>query len=57
MRNSERIPEILDMIKGIWEKSPDLRFFQIIALIKCKIGSDDPFFYEDDKLLEELKKM
>jgi len=57
MRNSERIPEILDMIKGIWEKSPDLRFFQIIALIKCKIGSDDPFFYEDDKLLEVLKKM
>lgn len=59
-RNPNRIHEIMDKLKIIWEQSPDLRFFQLLNAM----GLDsrvDYFFLEDDELLhilnEEINKL
>ena len=55
MRDSKRIPAILEKINKIWNQYPDLRFFQVIEIIKSKsykVGyqSSDMFYFEDDDL-------
>ena len=59
-RNPNRIHEIMDKLKILWENSPDLRFFQLLNAM----GLDsrvDYFFLEDDELLhilnEEINKL
>ena len=59
-RNPNRIHEIMDKLKILWEQSPDLRFFQLLNAM----GLDsrvDYFFLEDDELLhilnEEINKL
>lgn len=62
MRDPERINRILNLIDDIWNKSPDLRLFQLLigALKFCgKLNTNDftgrEFFnFEDDKLEEYL---
>ena len=44
MRDPKRIPRILDQIRVIWEKNPDLRFCQLIG--NCW-GTEDPYYKED----------
>lgn len=61
MRDPKRIDKILDTIKEIWVKSPDLRLCQLLgnALQKTDTFSyitDTEFYYlEDDILLQRLK--
>lgn len=53
MRDAKRIPEVLDAIRKVWETAPDLRLGQLIS---CLAGTD-PFYIEDDKLVEKAKEM
>ena len=52
MRDINRIDRILEEVKGIWKKYPDLRLTQLIMNL-----SDSPFLYymEDDDLVNCLK--
>ena len=58
MRDPNRIPEILQRIKEIWEKDPDQRLGQLI-LNACRNKTaawPDVFGVEDDALMEGLKE-
>lgn len=73
MRNPQRIPRILNKLQKIWEKSPDLRFGQMIYNMYAtnqnvrKIRSMengfpvgmgvDPFHYEDSEFEEYLDEL
>lgn len=52
MRNPDRIPEILRVIGEVWARNPDLRLGQLMVNVA---GKTDPFYLEDDVLLERLK--
>ena len=55
MRDPERIPEILDELRKVWEKSPDLRLGQLIDNIVTRTPC--PLFYiEDEDLVERIKE-
>ena len=59
MRDPQRITTMLDKFQLAWEKNPELRFGQIIEMIKRKSGKDDIFYIEDeliDKYLDEITK-
>lgn len=45
---------MLDLIKQIWEKSPDLRLGQLIANT-CNHTAEELYGYEDDQLARLLK--
>lgn len=53
MRDPKRIDIILNRIKGIWNKYPDLRLGQLIA----NVISDDSVLYmlEDEELVKSLE--
>ena len=53
MRDSKRIPIILDELKRIWEAYPDLRLGQLIL----NFGPRDPALYyiEDEDLINYMK--
>lgn len=55
MRDTKRIKPFLEEIEKLWEKVPDWRFGQLIinVLGTCK---KDPFFYEEDEMLELWKE-
>jgi uncharacterized protein YihD (DUF1040 family) len=56
MRNPNRIPEILEMIKNTWERgNTDLRFCQLLQNIIYD-KKDNMFNIEDDELIEMLEK-
>ena len=55
MRDKARIDRILGKIKTYWDKYPDLRLGQLISNLAPTIF-DTPFYFEDDKLEEELDK-
>ena len=52
MRNPDRIDKILDEIKQVWEKYPDMRLGQLLLNVL-----QDPVLYyvEDDELTAALK--
>lgn len=53
-RDKKRIPEVLDLIKSIWEKDPDLRLMQLLGnLFRYDF---DPYYVEDDELVKKLKE-
>lgn len=54
MRDPNRIPEILAMLRQCWEKVPDWRLGQLIENLKHDIGVDDLFYIEDDKMIEYI---
>ena len=55
MRDIKRIKPFLEEIEKLWEKVPDWRFGQLVmnVLGTCK---KDPFFYEEDEMLELWKE-
>ena len=53
MRDPNRIDEILKEIKDLWVQVPDWRLGQLLVNIS---GTDHLFYFEDDKLLEQLTK-
>ena len=54
MRDPNRIPEVLSMLRQGWEKVPDWRFGQFIENLKRYIGVDELFYIEDDKMIEKI---
>jgi uncharacterized protein YihD (DUF1040 family) len=61
MRDPKRIKVMLDLIRSVWEKYPDLRLCQLIINTRPTnldtIDSfEDLFYVEDDVLLERLKE-
>lgn len=55
MRDPNRIPVILEEIKKIWEKNPDLRLAQLIGNLQTRDG--DLYYVEDEWLLVGLKEI
>jgi uncharacterized protein YihD (DUF1040 family) len=57
MRDIKRIEPLLIELKRVWEKNPDLRFFQITEMLKAKLGNHDAVYLEDNHVLGLLKKI
>ena len=51
MRDPKRINPIIDAVRNIWYQNPNMRFGQILVAVT---GKEDPFYVEDDILLEKL---
>ncbi|MCR4562305.1 MAG: DUF1040 family protein [Bacilli bacterium] len=52
MRDPNRIEKVLDEIKNIWQKCPDLRLGQLLL----NVARDPELYYlEDDAIIEKLK--
>ena len=61
-RDSNRIGPILDEIQRLWQsdKRSDERTFQFFANLEDtikKMGINDPYMLEDDKVLDMLKQI
>ena len=54
MRDPNRIDIVLEAVRIVWKKAPDLRLGQMISNISYEAGYSDPFFLEDDRLLQVL---
>ena len=55
MRDPKRMNKLLDVLKKCWEKEPDWRFGQLMVNFLNQLPRD-PFFYEEDEMIEEMKK-
>lgn len=54
-KDPKRIPDVLNKIKELWEKAPDLRLGQLLSNT-CK--KDIQLYYlEDDDLVKRLEAM
>ena len=51
-RDSARIEIILNKLKEVWQKSPDLRLGQLII----NVTGIDPYFIEDEKLIKMIEE-
>lgn len=57
MTSSERIPQVLDAVRRLWEKTPEQRLGQLITnLSHWKLGTACPFYIEDDDIIEAAAK-
>ena len=57
MRNPDRIPKIIKELEEFWKQNPDWRLGQVISNLNYEImGNSDPFYVEDDDLLEILRR-
>ncbi len=55
MRNPDRIDKVLDIIREIWEKNPDLRLGQL--LLNLVSDANILYWVEDEELIKGLKNM
>lgn len=55
MRNPDRIPKILEDLKNIWSKNPDLRLCQL--LLNLVVDGNSLYYVEDESLIQALKEM
>jgi len=55
MRDKDRIRPFLNKLGDYWEKVPDWRFGQLIVNVLGTCNRD-PFFYEDDDMMEVFEK-
>jgi len=55
MRDPKRIKPILEIIEKLWKKNPELRLTQL--LMNALSMNSDPYFIEDDTLLDCLNKL
>lgn len=57
MRDPNRIEPFLEELGRCWRKFPDWRFGQLMCNFLGEVAEEiDPFFVEDDKMLERLHK-
>ena len=55
MRDPNRIPHVLEEIREIWEKYPDLRLGQL--LLNTAERANMLYYIEDDALVQALKRL
>ena len=55
MRDPKRIPIMLEELKTLWETCPDWRLGQLIVNLSRAEGFEDPFFVQDDSLLNTIR--
>ena len=55
MRNKNRIQEFCNRLARAWEMVPDWRFGQLMVNALGEMGCD-PFFPEDDEMIEYIEK-
>lgn len=56
MRDPKRITKILDELEEYWNNHPNWRLGQVMSNLSYELlGDNDPFFIEDEMLLELLK--
>lgn len=57
MVSNEEIEETLDIIRKVWQKTPELRLCQLLSNAARKKGwnNNDLFYLEDSKLRKVLK--
>lgn len=53
MRDPKRIEPVLQAVRTYWYEHPDLRLGQIL----CILAKGDPFYMEDDAVIEQLKNL
>lgn len=51
MRDPNRIDEILNTVKTVWNQYPDMRFGQLVV----NVLGIDPFYVEDDVILQAFQ--
>lgn len=59
MRDSNRIDKFCNELAQLWHKVPDLRFGQLMCNLLeeyTRVTKKDPFFPEDEELMEFFKK-
>jgi len=58
MRDKNRIEPILNNLKKLWYKYPDLRLCQLLHMIALNSGwsNNDLFYIEDNIIEEQIKK-
>lgn len=58
MRDAKRIRRFVICLQAAWELIPDWRFGQLISNIfgQMKGEGKDPFFVEDDSMIEYIEK-
>lgn len=59
MRDPARIDRMLEVLREVWNKHPDLRLGQIVEVARSNGGLDrtSTFYVEDDALEEGLRIM
>lgn len=50
MRDRDRITMIVTKLKELWRGYPDLRFWQLVEMLRAWTGVEDPFDLEDDEI-------
>jgi len=55
-RSKERIPLILERLRKIWIRFPDLRLGQLIENVFSCMSSSCIYYLEDDELLDEMEE-
>jgi hypothetical protein len=57
MRDPARIEVVLNELKDLWRKHPDLRFGQLVSIVNRRMNKGgDMFFPEDEKWIEWFKE-
>ena len=56
MRDPKRIPIILAEIEKLWRAVPDWRLGQLVSNLSREGNIEDPYFVQDDRLLEMTKR-
>lgn len=54
MRDIDRIDSILDRLKTLWKRNPDLRLGQLILNV---LRDPTLYYIEDEQLIEVLEKV
>ena len=54
MRDPKRIKDFTYWLGQLWERYPDLRFFQLANFIEAEYNNDG-FYVEDDKTLKTIQ--
>lgn len=57
MRDPNRIAHLLVLLGKLWKRNSDLRFAQIIEILKSKLCIDDMFYVEDEDLIKLMERM
>jgi len=62
MRDPNRIPKVLAVIKEVWNQYPDLRFWQLLPVLQSYINgvhgkpqNSDLFYLEDEAFMKDIK--